>query len=261
MSSHLQSTMDRSFFGEVSDTRPIRPDSPVLDQDPYYRSYIRLVELLNGGLDLQASSPLRVGVKDISLLYEYWCFLKIVNLLQERHELVRQDFVEINNLRFAISLKQGDSSRVSFLNPTTGKKIDVHYNRSYTSGPTTNQRPDNVIQVGGGDKSFVFDAKYRISSGKKYMKKYGSKGPKPSDINTMHRYRDAIVVPKPDRTYGRVVESAIVLFPGDDESEYEENNFYKSIDKVRVGGLPFLPGSTELMVDELGQILDECIRS
>ena len=257
MSSRLQSIMDRSFFGEVSDTPSVRPDSPVLDQDPYYRSYIRLVELLNGGLDLQASSPLRVGIKDISLLYEYWCFLKIVHLLQERHELVRQDFVEINDLRFAISLRQGDSSRVSFLNPATGETIDVHYNRSYTSGPTTNQRPDHVIQVGGGDKSFVFDAKYRISSGKKYKKKYGSKGPKPSDINTMHRYRDAIVVPRPDRTYGRVVESAIVLFPGDDESDYEENNFYESIDKVRVGGLPFLPGSTELMAAELGRILDE----
>jgi hypothetical protein len=259
MSARLQSIMDRSFFREVSNTRPVRPDSPVLDQDPYYRSYIRLVELLNGGLDLQSSSLLRVGVKNISLLYEYWCFLKIISLLQERYELERQNVVEVNDLKFAISLRQGDSSRVSFVNPANGRTVDVHYNRKYTSGPTTNQRPDNVIQVGGGNKTFVFDAKYRISSGKKYKKKYGSEGPKTSDINTMHRYRDAIVVPRPDRTYGRVVESAIVLFPGDDENAFMGNSFYKSIDKVRVGGLPFLPGSIELMAAELDRILGEVL--
>ena len=124
-------------------------------------------------------------------------------------------------------------------------------------GLNPNQRPDNIIQIGGGDKSFVFDAKYRISNGRRYKKKYGSKGPKTLDINTMHRYRDAIVVPKPDRTYGRVVESAIVLFPGENENVYRSNSFYKSINKVKVGGIPFLPGTTKLMAEELDRILNE----
>ena len=47
----------------------------------------------------------------------------------------------------------------------------------------------------GSDKAyeFVFDAKYKIDTSTEYQKSYGGVGPKEEDINTMHRYRDAIV--------------------------------------------------------------------
>jgi predicted component of viral defense system (DUF524 family) len=40
---------------------------------------------------------------------------------------------------------------------------------------------------------FVFDAKYKIDTSQDYQVRYGGIGPKEEDINTMHRYRDAIV--------------------------------------------------------------------
>ena len=40
---------------------------------------------------------------------------------------------------------------------------------------------------------------------------------------------------------------AYVLFPYADEDKYKEHHFYKSIDTVNIGGLPFLPGATALV--------------
>ena len=47
---------------------------------------------------------------------------------------------------------------------------------------------------------------------------------------------------------------AYVLFPYNNEEEYQKHKFYESIRKVNVGGLPFLPSSTTLLsnfIDEL----------
>ena len=43
---------------------------------------------------------------------------------------------------------------------------------------------------------YIFDAKYRIDFAETshYKRKYGTPGPMEEDINTMHRYRDALVV-------------------------------------------------------------------
>ena len=40
---------------------------------------------------------------------------------------------------------------------------------------------------------------------------------------------------------------AYVLFPWHDEDNYESHQFYKSIDEVNIGGLPFLPNSIKLV--------------
>ena len=37
------------------------------------------------------------------------------------------------------------------------------------------------------------------------------------------------------------------MFPCSDEKTFEENKYYKSIDKVNIGAIPMLPGSTSLM--------------
>ena len=65
---------------------------------------------------------------------------------------------------------------------------------------TLPQRPDNVLTLKKNDSSveykYIFDAKYRINpayEGTPYYDKYKIPGPEEEDINTMHRYRDAIV--------------------------------------------------------------------
>lgn len=46
-----------------------------------------------------------------------------------------------------------------------------------------------------------------------------------------------------------------MLFPYHNEEEYRQHRFYKSIDRVNIGGLPFLPSATGLVT----QMLDELI--
>ena len=48
---------------------------------------------------------------------------------------------------------------------------------------------------------------------------------------------------------------AYVLFPYNNEEEYKNHRFFKSIQKVNIGGLPFLPSA----IDLVSQMLDELI--
>jgi hypothetical protein len=124
--------------------------------------------------------------------------------------------------------------------------------------PTVSQRPDNVIQLASEDRLYILDAKYRLAFDPEYESRYGGVGPTIDDINTMHRYRDAIVIPHPlkPREFQRgIVQGAAVLFPFRDESAYRNHRFFKSLADVQIGGLPFLPGTATLAEEHIRGIL------
>ena len=87
-------------------------------------------------------------------------------------------------------------------------------------------------------------------------------GPEIDDINTMHRYRDAIVE-EHGNPYERLMFGAYVLFPlsGGEEAieKYKKHVFYKSIENVNIGGLSFLPSSTELVEELLEELINESV--
>lgn len=70
--------------------------------------------------------------------------------------------------------------------------------------------------------NYVFDAKYRVH------RKGHDLIPKEEDLNTMHRYRDAILNSKNER----IIEKAIVLFPSNDKTSVDY--FLKSIEKIEM---------------------------
>lgn len=145
-----------------------------------------------------------------------------------------------------------------FIHKPTGKNLYVVYNRLFDRLPTIAQKPDNVIQIASDERFYIFDAKYRIQFDKGYMAQYGGAGPTTDDINTMHRYRDAIALPhpiKPKEYVQGVVTGAVVLFPYPNETAYQEHKFYNSIAQVEIGGLPFLPNATALMREKLKAVL------
>jgi len=107
---------------------------------------------------------------------------------------------------------------------------------------------------------YIFDAKYRINPAEKdsyYYNNFGKvPGPQEDDINTMHRYRDAIVFNNHNNySKQRTMFGAYVLFPYADEENYKNNAFYKSIGEVNIGGLPFLPSATGLVKDFLDELI------
>lgn len=123
--------------------------------------------------------------------------------------------------------------------------------------PTTAQKPDNVIQLASENRFYIFDAKYRIQFDEDYLTKYGKPGPREEDINTMHRYRDAIAIPHPiTLQYQRgVVIGAAVLFPHPDEANYSGHRFHRSLEQVEIGGIPLLPNSTSMLQAKIDQLL------
>ncbi|MDZ3825628.1 hypothetical protein [Pseudomonas monsensis] len=74
----------------------------------------------------------------------------------------------------------------------------------------------------------------------------------------MHRYRDAIAIPHPMKAgaweKGAVI-GAVTLFPYPDEETYRSHKFYKSIEQVEIGGLPFMPQATNLVAEKISAIL------
>lgn len=184
------------------------------------------------------------------------------------------DFLKINKDGITVLLEKGAESSLTYLNPETNEKFKVYYN-SIRSSKTVSQKPDNILsmQKDSNVKSyeFIFDAKYKIDTSLEYIKRYGSIGPKEEDINTMHRYRDAIIYDyNKDRLSKRkeqirnnyeeinnCIFGAFVLFPYSNEEEFKNNKFYKSIEEVNIGAIPFLPSTTKLMENFLDELVNE----
>jgi len=246
------------YLGQVADAGLARPDSMVLHKHPLYSRFDKLCRLLNGGLSF-AGDIVPIGMKETSLLYEYWCFLKIVSLLRARFDLAEQTVVSYKRLRMTVALKKGKQSAMRFVHKPTGADMFLVYNRLFNRLPTIAQQPDNVIQFASAERFYIFDAKYRIQFDADYVKQYGGLGPTTDDVNTMHRYRDAIAIPHPMKAgawkTGSVI-GAVALFPYTDEAAYRSHKFFNSIEQVEIGGLPFLPGATTLVSEKISSILD-----
>lgn len=226
--------------------------SLVLQMASGYRDAFQIFLTVSKGLALQGNMY-QMSVKDIATLYEYWTYIKLGQLLSKKYVQVSQDIVKVNKDGLFVNLDSNQSAKRVFKHPVTKERIELMYQKTGGTLPTTAQKPDTMlsIQKKGKDFSFnyVFDAKYRIDfavEGGYYGNRYQFPGPLEEDINTMHRYRDSLVVQNKG-PYERNAYGAYVLFPWENESVFQEHHFYKSIDKVNIGGLPFLPNATELV--------------
>lgn len=250
-----------TFFAEVGSYKASTSMSLVFSMAPGYRELYKYYLMLMRGLSI-SGDLFRISVKDLAQLYEYWCFIKLNSFMKDRYELVSQDILKVQGNGLFVALVKGQGSRVKYRNPVNGEKITLSYNPSEIDVPTVNQRPDNVLTLekkgATTEYKYIFDAKYRLNaalSGSYYYNSISSQpGPEVDDINTMHRYRDAIVYKQDSTSFARGMFGAYVLFPYKNEEEYRKHRFYESIDKVNIGGLPFLPSATRLvsaMLDEL----------
>ncbi len=265
----LERMLNMEWLRELTPMRSMSI-SLVMQMAPGYREMYRYYLTLLKGLSIQ-SDLLRLSMKEISELYEYWCFLKLNELMARKYALVQQNVIKLNHAGLFVTLDRGQRSRMEYRHPRTGERFVLYYNSApdRASSPTLAQRPDNVLslrkQDAGQQKTynFIFDAKYRLhvaEEGSAYRAMYKQPGPQEEDINTMHRYRDAMVhqVDTPHEQkerYERTMYGAYVLFPYGDEEQYREHHFYKSIQRINVGALPFLPNATSLVEEFLDELI------
>lgn len=225
-----------------------------------YRYYLMLMK----GLSIQ-NDLFRLSMKDLALLYEYWCFLKIHHLLSQKYELLKQDIIRVNRNGLFVTLDRTQRAKMVYRNPRNGEIFTLYYNAlpKGDQTPTLPQRPDNILTLKKNNATveykYIFDAKYRLNpayEGTPYRRDYKQPGPEEDDINTMHRYRDAIVyMDEKEKEFERSMFGAYVLFPYHDEERFQKHAFYRSIEKINIGAFPFLPNSTSLMEKFLDEII------
>lgn len=227
---------------------PKVPTSPLAQAHPAFRRVVHWHRILQMGLFPDGDGYF-VGQKDINLLYEYWCYLTIVQLIVDVSggtlkvppvaSVKPDDIVLPSGAEYATEVRLPD-----------GGTVQILYERQFQGLPTVTQQPDHVVRVRGRNSLVVFDAKYRFELNDRLLTHYGVGGPIPpiDTINGMHQYHDAIVTTV--APYERIVNRAIVLFPLPNEhyDEWLTHRFYQSIQTVGVGALPLLPGGPDRYV-------------
>lgn len=244
-----------TFFKNISDINNNKTMSLVFKMASGYKECYYYYLLLLKGLDV-SSGLYDISNKKLWNLYEIWCYIKIHSIIKELgYEAKDNSIIQSTSNGLTLSLMQNKEAKCIYENDK-GQKLELFYNKQYNGLPTTNQRPDTVLclkGVGKSDRVYIFDAKYRI-----YVDNNGKICPMEDDINIMHRYRDSIVSKnKLENQFKYESIGAYVMFPCNDEESFKENRFYKSIDKVNIGALPMLPGSTSLMKKHLCSIINE----
>jgi uncharacterized protein len=249
MQGTLKAYLNKPFWKGISSVdRTVT--SMVIQRKIGYRDAYKIYLFVTRGLMLEGEL-FKMSVKDVATLYEYWTYLKMGQILRTKYVPEYQDVVAIRHGALFVDLDQTSNAKQVFTHPQTGERIVLSFQKREGKVPTVTQKPDIMLEVekkySHNRYHYVFDAKYRIDFG--FGTDQAEKvGPLEEDINTMHRYRDALVKKHHERdTYERYSFGAYVLFPWNEEQAYLEHPFYRSIDEVNIGGLPFLPNSTVLV--------------
>ena len=252
----LRRRLAYEWLSGVGEPRAAQPSATV-QAHPAYSRVFEFGRALLRGLHVDVAPRADASVRPVWLLYEQWCFLAIVEILRRHGRVQGGSQIELQYDSAQVNLARGAESVIEFKVRGSGRPLRVTYNKSYRT-PTVAQKPDASVQVEDGSKLHLFDAKYRVGFEPDYVKQYGGVGPRLEDINTMHRYRDAVVRESGGK-YHKLVASACVLFPWRDMGSYRLHRFARSLDMVGVGGLPFLPGSTDMVAARLDMIVGEAL--
>ena len=185
MKKAINNKLRTSFLKEVESDYSNTSISLVFNMASGYREIYKYYLMLQKGLSIN-SNIFSLSMKELSLLYEYWCFIKINSLLRKRYKLISSDFITVNREGIFVSLKKGVTSTLVYENPKTKETFKVCYN-SFKSNKASNsdsrnegsktitQKPDNLLAIDklGSEKAyeFVFDAKYKIDTSNRISEK------------------------------------------------------------------------------------------
>jgi len=152
----LKSLIYLTFLKNVGDIYKLDSLSLVLQMAPGYRDLYKYYVMLKKGLTIE-SDLFKLSMKDTAELYEYWCFLKINQILREEYELISEDIVKFNYSGINVSLRKGKKSIINYINPKTKEKFKLAYNKfessettaynKFESSETTDQKPDYILEL------------------------------------------------------------------------------------------------------------------
>jgi uncharacterized protein len=259
--SRLQSILHENPFSEVGRFEKRSHFSATLTRGTGYREFLFIYLILSRGLDLSENDIFKIDQKNVSTLYEYWCFLKLVQLFKEQrpNSIALQSLIKVKANKIKVELAKGEESKIAFVDHETKLQTIVYFNKEYQKDKkrifTFNQRPD--ISVCFSKKEFanpfwyLFDAKYRFEEETNTLQAEKRFNVPQDAIGQLHRYRDAILHSEPISTsYRKAMKNlgGVILYPYPLlEGDFLNNVYYKSLKDINIGALPFLPGKTELV--------------
>ncbi len=280
----LEQYLSHSVFKELSLLTTLPLNSPVLQRKEGYRNILRFwlrfdlaAKLVwHGGDDVYSGNK-----KDVAVLYEYWMFFKLLEIVREVFRIEPKSVEELikpTNDGLGLQLKQGHYLPVNgvYQGETRQLNVQFSYNKTFSGDNnypeggswTRSMRPDYTLRIwpfGISSKEAEkeelivhvhFDAKYKVENLAEILgnesdllteKEEQNKGTyKWADLLKMHTYKDAI-----RRTAG-----AYILYPGTD-SRYTKFGFHEIIPGL--GAFSIRPSALNNGTEELKRFLNEII--
>ena len=271
----LQYSLAQPLFKTIGSFDGISQESLVLHHRVGYRQvYSAWIELRHY-MEFFAEQPkIKIGMRQISELYEIWCFLEIRRILTSdlNFEEVPESYrmPQIDHTAVSAKLKDGMGAAFRFRHKEDSTfTLRLAHEPIYSKLPkqenagirvySVTQKPDIVLEAefpesfGKQRKGFwVFDAKYRLNTSFD-EDRYEVSDPiakaqylAPADaIDQMHRYRDSLIL-KASEGVGksRPTIGAFALYPGSyeqNESNWSNNPYHNSMQEIGIGAFPLLP--------------------
>ena len=266
----LGKILRKPFFSGIGRFTGFKQESMVLQRKQGYAEIYASWLMLQKTIDTTLTG-FEVGHRPISALYEFWCFLRIADILEKDYGFALPEgrvgeakvYDDLFEEPDPDKIDSTTLSALSYVYPEKdGATVRLLYQQNYGVGKDEGdfayynpQRPDIVLVIerGGETFTYLFDAKYRIDE-------RGGKDASPAEpINDMHRYRDAILYRSQDgeRKLSRQVVGAYVLYPG--RPLPDSYDYQKLIDTENIGAIPLLPGEAggKALKDFIATILDK----
>lgn len=227
-----------------------------LTKHPGYRRLHQYYLKFLLGLTPVGQENLDLSLERTYQLYEYWCFLKIVEYLVKRYKDEEVDASELFTVTgehggISLRLKHGNESAVK-----VNERLKVYFQRHYNHHPIDNlpgvgsysflMKPDIVLEKKEEDGSIntvLLDPKYRV-------------GRKPilDALGDMHKYKDALV----DGNGKRIISAAFILVPNSPQDTGIVARYCPWDYKIQHGfGVCILSPGNESNLDELNELLLE----
>lgn len=279
----LEETLADDMFKEVGPPVFLPLNSPVLQRKEGYRQVLRAWLLFDlaarlswaGGDDVYAG-----GKRDAAVLYEYWVFFRLLDLVSGLFELEQPAVADLIDPReFVLKLKGGQHLAIKGGYSGAGRRLRVQFSYNRTFPGRSNypgagswsraMRPDYTLSLWPAGFSqedaerlelithVHFDAKYKVDrlldlfggetedlSAEKAAQRNGTY--KRGDLLKMHAYRDAI----------RRSAGAYVLYPGG-EAPSPFQGFHELLPGL--GAFPLRPGVIDDGSADLLRFLKEVV--
>ena len=285
----LSCYLDSLFFREVSMPTHLNMNSPVLQRKEGYREVLQVWLMFDFAARLNwtgGNLVYEAGEKNVAVLYEYWLFFKLQELISQFFKLDsadKQRLVKIDEDGIDLNIIQGRTTILRGVSQSDIRQLNVafYYNRTFgqprnSEDPihqagswTMSMRPDYTLSIWPGKISegeaekqelithIHFDAKYRLN---RVLLEDKQGGDITDDLNEEKKQQELGIYKRADLLKMHAYKDAIrrtsgayVLYPGTESREIK--GFHEIIPGL--GAFSIRPGHWNVDALYLKQFLTE----